>query len=86
LCTGKKTFKKLFNKNLSGAFSDALLVNSNNNYNKDELEIIDPQLLIKDIANSQDIFNIKNSDNNYIYKLIKLKLPNKFRYILNYKY
>jgi ABC-type transporter MlaC component len=40
LYTGKKTFRKPFNKNLSSTFSNALLANSNNNYNKDKLEIV----------------------------------------------
>jgi hypothetical protein len=86
LYTKKKTFRKPFNKNLNGTFNNALLANSNNNYNKDELEIINPQLLIKDIAISPAIFNIKNGNNNYIYKLIKLKLFNEFCYMPSYKY
>ena len=63
-----------------------MLVNSNNNYNKDKLDIVDPHLLIKNIAISPAIFNIKDDNNNYIYKLIKLKLLFKFYYILNYRY
>ena len=76
--TSKKTFRKPSNKNLSGASSNALLANSNNNYNKDKLEMVDPQLLIKDMAVSLGIFNIGDDDNNYINNLIKLKLPLKF--------
>jgi hypothetical protein len=86
LHTGKKTFRKPFNKNLSGTSGDALLVDSDNDYNKDELEIVDLQLLIENIAVSPATFDIGDGDNNYIYKLIKLKLPNKFRHILSYKY
>ena len=86
LCIRKKTFKKPFNKNLSDIFSNTLLVNSDNNYNKNKLEIIDPQLLIKDIAVSLATFNIGDSNNDYIYKLIKFKLLNKFHYILSYRY
>jgi hypothetical protein len=48
--------------------------------------MVDLQLLIKNIAISPATFNIENGDNNYIYKLIKLKLSNKFHYILNYRY
>ena len=42
LYTSKKTFKKPSNKNLSSTFSNTLLVDSNNNYNKDKLEIVNP--------------------------------------------
>ena len=84
--TSKKTFKKPFNKNLSSTSSDALLANNNDNYNKDELEIVDLQLLIKDIAISSATFDIENDDNNHVYNLIKLKLPFKFLQVLNYKY
>ena len=86
LYTKKKTFKKPFNKNLNGAFNNALLINSDNNYNKNKLEIIALQLLIKNIAVNLAIFNIRNDDNKHIYSLIKFKLPPKFYYITNYKY
>ena len=36
----KKTFKKPFNKNLNSTFNNTLLVNSNNNYNKNKLKIV----------------------------------------------
>jgi hypothetical protein len=36
----KKTFRKPFNKNLSSIFSNTLLADSNNNYNKNKLEIV----------------------------------------------
>ena len=78
MCAGKKTFRKPFNKNLSGIFSNALLADSDNNYNKDKLKMVNPQLLIKDIAVSLGIFNVGDNDNNYINNLIKLKLPFKF--------
>jgi hypothetical protein len=84
--TGKKTFKKPSNKNLSGTSGDTLLVDSDNDYNKDELEIVNPQSLIEDIAVSPAIFNIGDSDDDYIRKLIKLKLPDEFCYIPSYKY
>ena len=74
----KKTFRKPSNKNLSSTSSDALLADSNNNYNKDKLEIIDPQLLIKDMAVSSGTFDIGDDDNNYINNLIKLELLFKF--------
>ena len=61
-------------------------MDSNNNYNKDKLDIVDPQLIIKDIAVSLAIFNIGDKDNNHVRGLIKLKLPPKFRYKVNYKY
>jgi hypothetical protein len=76
--TSKKTFKKPSNKNLSGTSSNTLLANSDNNYNKDELEIIDLQLLIEDIAVSSGTFDIGDDNNDYINNLIKLKLPLKF--------
>ena len=78
LYTSKKTFKKPFDKNLSSTFSNALLANSDNDYNKDKLEIINPQLLIEDIAVSSGTFNIRDDDNNHINNLIKLELPLKF--------
>ena len=83
---GKKTFKKPFNKNLSSTSSDTLLANSNDNYNKDELEMVDPQLLIEDMAVSSGTFDVRDDDNNYINNLIKLKLPLEFLQVLNYKY
>ena len=43
-------------------------------------------MLVKDIAVSPAIFNIKDSDNDYIYKSIKLELLFKFYYKPNYKY
>ena len=76
--TSKKTSRKPFNKNLSSTSSNALLVNSDNDYNKDKLEIVDPQLLIKNMVVSSGIFNIRDDNNNYINNLIKLKLPLKF--------
>jgi hypothetical protein len=63
-----------------------LLADSDDDYNKDELEIIDPQLLIKDMAVSPAIFNIGDGDNDYVCKLMKLKLPDEFRHIPSYKY
>ena len=84
--TSKKTFRKPFNKNLNSASSNALLADSDNNYNKDKLEIVDPQLLIEDMAVSSAIFNIEDDNNNYVYNLIKLKLPLKFLQMPNYRY
>ena len=84
--TSKKIFRKPFNKNLSGTFSNTLLADSNDNYNKDELDMVDPYSLIENIAVSPATFNIGNDDNDYIYKSIKLKLPLEFHYILNYRY
>ena len=78
LRAGKKTFRKPFNKNLSSTSSDALLVDSDDDYNKDKLKIVDPQLLIKDMAVSSGIFDIGDNDNDYINNLIKLKLPLEF--------
>ena len=54
-------------------------MDSDDNYNKDELDIVDPQLIIKDIAVSPGIFNVGDNNNNYVCGLIKLKLPPKFR-------
>ena len=42
LRTIKKTSRKPSNKNLGGASSNSLLVDSDDNYNKDELDIVDP--------------------------------------------
>ena len=75
----KKTSRKPSNKNLGSASSNSLLADSDDNYNKDELDIVDPQLIIKDIAVSLGIFNIGDNNNNYVRGLIKLKLPPKFR-------
>ena len=78
LRAGKKIFKKPSDKNLSGTSSNALLADSDNDYNKDELEIVDPQLLIEDMAVSSGTFDIGDDDNNHINNLMKLKLPLKF--------
>ena len=53
-------------------------MDSDDDYNKDKLEIVDPQLLIKDMAVSSGTFDVGNDDNNYINNLIKLELPLEF--------
>jgi hypothetical protein len=78
LYTIKKTSRKPSNKNLGGTSSNSLLADSDNNYNKDKLDIVDPQLIIKDIAVSLGTFNIGDDDDNYVRGLMKLKLPPKF--------
>ncbi|XTI82055.1 hypothetical protein V2W45_1475033 [Cenococcum geophilum] len=57
---GKKTSRKPSNKNLSGTFSNALLADSNDNYNKEELDM--------DIAVSPAIFNIGDNNDDYLTK------------------
>ena len=75
----KKTSRKPSDKNLGGTSGDGLPADSDDNYNKDELDIVDPQSIIKDMAVSLGIFDVGDNDDNHVRGLIKLELPPKFR-------
>ena len=79
LRAGKKTSRKPSNKNLSGASGDALPVDSDDDYDEDELDMVDPQSIIEDMAVSPATFDVGDKDDDYVRGSIKLKLPPKFR-------
>jgi hypothetical protein len=83
---GKKTSRKPSDKNLSGASGDALLADSDDDYDEDELEMVDPQSLIEDMAVSSGTFDVGDDDNDHVNNSMKLELPLEFLQVPNYGY
>jgi hypothetical protein len=83
---GKKTSRKPSDKNLSGASGDALPADSDDDYDEDELDMVDPQSIIEDMAVSPTTFDVGDNDDNHVRGSMKLELPHEFRQVANYKY
>lgn len=83
---GKKISRKPSDKNLSGASGDALLADSDDDYDEDELDMVDPHSLIEDMAVSPATFDVGDDDNDHVRKSMKLELPPEFRHVPNYRY
>jgi hypothetical protein len=86
LRAGKKTSRKPSDKNLSGASGDALPADSDDDYDEDELDMVDPQSIIEDMAVSPATFDVGDKDDDHVRGSMKLELPPEFRHKANYKY
>jgi hypothetical protein len=82
----KKTSRKPSDKNLGGASGDGLPADSDDDYDEDELDMVDPQSIIEDMAVSPGTFDVGDDDDNHVRGSMKLELPPEFRQVANYKY
>jgi hypothetical protein len=86
---GGRISRKPSDKNPSGASGEALLAESDDDYDdhdEDELVMLDPQSLIEDMAVSPATFDVGDDDDDHVRGSMKLELPPEFRQIANYKY